>query len=114
MGTGAEPYRGHGKVREGAHGEGAGVPDSFCADSQADERIDDTRPRIGGTLPAASEIIGAGVLAGRHQISVHPVQFISALGFDLAAPITNAQMLLAARELGLKAKAVGPEAQVSR
>lgn len=114
MGTGAEPYHGHGKVSEDTHGGGAGAPDSFCADSQVDERIDDTGPRVGETLPAPSGIICAGVLAGRHQISVDPVQLIRALGLDLATPVTNAQMLLAAKGLGLKAKAVGRKAQVSR
>jgi ATP-binding cassette, subfamily B, bacterial HlyB/CyaB len=58
----------------------------------------------GGALPAPSGIICLCVIAGRHQSSADPVQLTRALGLNLSSPITDIQILLAAKELGLKAK----------
>jgi subfamily B ATP-binding cassette protein HlyB/CyaB len=58
----------------------------------------------GGPLPAPSGIICLCVVAARHQKTADPVQLTRALGFDPAAPVDDAQVLLAARELGLKAR----------
>ena len=57
-------------------------------------------------LPAPTGIICLCIIAGRHERSADPVQLTRALGFDLTAPVTDAQILLAAKELGLKAKSV--------
>lgn len=57
-----------------------------------------------GVLPAPSGIICLCVVAGRHQCSVDPVQLTRALGLSPTSPVTDAQILLAAKELGLKAK----------
>lgn len=117
MGAGSELNHGLGRVSEGAYGEGAREPDSFCADSRVDERTDDTGPRGGGALLAPSGIVCLSVVARRHQISADPVQLTQALGFELTTSvtkITNAQTLFAAKERGLKTKAMGREAQVSR
>jgi len=58
----------------------------------------------GGALPAPSGIICLCVIAGRHQCSADPVQLTRALGLNVASPVTDTQILLAAKELGLKAK----------
>lgn len=58
----------------------------------------------GGALPAPSGIICLCVVAGRHQCSADPAQLTRALGLNPAAAVTDAQILLAAKELGLKAK----------
>lgn len=57
-----------------------------------------------GGLPAPSGIICLCVIAGRHERSTDPVQLTRALGLNPAAPVTDAQILLAAKELGLRAK----------
>lgn len=57
-----------------------------------------------GALPAPSGIISLCVVAGRHQRPADPVQLTRALGLNPAAPVTETQILLAAKELGLKAK----------
>jgi subfamily B ATP-binding cassette protein HlyB/CyaB len=46
------------------------------------------------------------VAAGHHQRSADPVQLARALGFDPSTTLSNSQLLLAARELELKAKVV--------
>lgn len=57
----------------------------------------------GGALPAPSGIICLCVIASRHQCSTDPVQLTRALGLNPASPVTETQILLAAKELGLKA-----------
>lgn len=105
MGTGSKPHPGEGEASGSSHAGGVGRGDSAtCAESQPDGRIDDTESRNGGALPAPSGIICLSVVAGRHQISADPVQLTRALGFDPTAPVTDAQIVLAAKELGLKAK----------
>ena len=54
--------------------------------------------------PASSGLICLCVVAGHHQRSADPLQLARALGVDASAPLTEAQLLLAAKELGLKAK----------
>jgi hypothetical protein len=51
--------------------------------------------------PISSGIICLCVVAGHHQRSADPHQLARALGFDPGAPITQSQLLLAAKELGL-------------
>ena len=58
-----------------------------------------------GVLPAPSGIICLSVIAGRHQCPADPVQLVRALGLNPASPVSKGQILLAAKELGLKAKA---------
>ena len=53
----------------------------------------------------ASGLICLSVVAGHHQSTTDPLQLARALGFDPAAALTENQLLLAARELGLRAKA---------
>ena len=57
-------------------------------------------------LPAPSGIICLCVVAARHQKTVDPVQLTRALGFGPGSPVGDTQLLLAAKELGLKAKSV--------
>jgi len=57
-----------------------------------------------GALPAPTGIICLCVIAGRHQCAADPVQLTRALGLNPASPVTDTQILLAAKELGLKAK----------
>jgi ATP-binding cassette, subfamily B, bacterial HlyB/CyaB len=54
--------------------------------------------------PISSGIICLCVVAGQHQRSADPHQLARTLGLDPGAPITENQLLLAAKELGLKAK----------
>jgi subfamily B ATP-binding cassette protein HlyB/CyaB len=61
----------------------------------------DANPR----LPAPSGLICLSIIAGHHQRAADPVQLARALGFDATQPVTESQLLLAAKELGLKAKA---------
>jgi len=58
----------------------------------------------GGALPAPSGIICLCVIAGRHQCPADPIQLTRALGLNPASAATDIQILLAAKELGLKAK----------
>ena len=55
-------------------------------------------------LPVSSGLISLCVVAGQHQRSADPLQLARALGFEPAAEPSEAQLLLAAQELGLKAK----------
>ena len=72
-------------------------------DISADKKNDN--PALGGRpLPISSGLICLSVVAGQHQRSTDPVQLARALGFDPIAPVTDSQLLLAAEELGLKAK----------
>jgi subfamily B ATP-binding cassette protein HlyB/CyaB len=71
-------------------------PDVY-ADDQDDKRAGN-RPQ---TL--STGLICLCVVAGQHQKSADPLQLARSLGFDPAAPISEAQLLLAASELGLKA-----------
>ena len=57
-----------------------------------------------GVLPAPSGVISLCIIAGRHQCVADPVQLTRALGLNPTSPVTEAQILLAAKELGLKAK----------
>jgi subfamily B ATP-binding cassette protein HlyB/CyaB len=52
----------------------------------------------------SSGLVCLCVVAGQHQRSADPVQLARALAFDPAAALTETQLLLAAKELGLKAK----------
>jgi subfamily B ATP-binding cassette protein HlyB/CyaB len=57
-------------------------------------------------LPVSSGLICLCIVAGQHQRSADPLQLARALGFDPTAPVTRPQLLLAAKELSLKAKDV--------
>src|SRR6185312_15893020 len=59
----------------------------------------------GGALPAPSGIICLCVIAGRHQCSADPVQLTRALGLNVASPVTDTQILLAARSWGSRLNA---------
>jgi len=54
--------------------------------------------------PVSSGLISLCVVAGQHRRSADPVQLARALGVDPLAEPSEAQLLLAAKELGLKAK----------
>jgi ATP-binding cassette, subfamily B, bacterial HlyB/CyaB len=56
--------------------------------------------------PIASGLICLCVVAGHHQRSADPLQLARALGLDPREEISEHQLILAARELGLKAKKV--------
>jgi subfamily B ATP-binding cassette protein HlyB/CyaB len=56
--------------------------------------------------PMSSGIICLCVVAGHHQRAADPLQLARALGIDPTVPTAPEQLLLAARELGLKAKRV--------
>ncbi|MGH9917927.1 MAG: ABC transporter transmembrane domain-containing protein, partial [Nitrososphaerales archaeon] len=57
-------------------------------------------------LPVPSGLICLCIVAAQHQRSAEPLQLARALGFDPARAVTESQLLLAAKELGLRAKAV--------
>ena len=108
MNAGREAHHGYDENNESDNGTTAGEPDP----SGTDERI--RAPPFtagegeeGGALPAPSGIICLCVIAGRHQRSADPVQLTRALGFDPSSRVTDKQLLLAAKELGLKAKSAG-------
>jgi len=54
--------------------------------------------------PVSSALISLCVVAGQHQRTADPMQLARALGWDPGAPLTDEQLLIAAKELGLKAK----------
>src|SRR5581483_11479166 len=60
----------------------------------------------GNRPPVSSGLISLCVVAGQHQRSADPMQLARALGLDPLAEPTETQLLLAAKELGLKAKVV--------
>jgi subfamily B ATP-binding cassette protein HlyB/CyaB len=70
-----------------------------CVDDKSDNRVPGSRP-----APLSTGLICLSVVAGQHQKPVDPLQLARALGFDPNAPLSNSQLLLAASELGLKAK----------
>jgi len=107
MNAGREAHHGRDDKNEINDGSTAEGPDP----SGTEQRIRAPPPsggedEGGGALPAPSGIICLCVIAGRHQRGADPVQLTRALGFDPAAPVTDAQLVLAAKELGLKAKSV--------
>jgi subfamily B ATP-binding cassette protein HlyB/CyaB len=65
------------------------------------------QPQESRRSPVSSGLICLCVVAGQHQRSADPTQLARALGFDPAAALTETRLLLAAKELGLKAKGVG-------
>jgi subfamily B ATP-binding cassette protein HlyB/CyaB len=52
----------------------------------------------------SSGLVCLCVVAGQHQRSADPLQLARALGLNPSAPVTDSQLLLAAKELGLKAR----------
>ncbi|HEY4211573.1 MAG TPA: type I secretion system permease/ATPase [Steroidobacteraceae bacterium] len=56
-------------------------------------------------LPTSSGLICLCIVAAHHQRSADPVQLARALGVDARAPAAESDLLLAAKELGLKAAA---------
>ena len=79
-----------------AESEASG-PETSSADGPSSGRA--PRP------PLPSGLICLSVVAAQHQRSVDPAQLTRALALDPTAPISEAQLLLAAKEIGLKAKA---------
>lgn len=75
---------------------GARAPDATGEQSAQDT---DRRPP-----PISTGIVCLCVVAGQHQRSADPLQLARALGLDPGASISENQLLLAAKELGLKAK----------
>src|SRR5882724_5586153 len=57
----------------------------------------------GGLLPTG--LIALSVVAAHHRRPVDPYQLLRALGLDCDQPIAESMLLLAAKELGLSAKA---------
>jgi subfamily B ATP-binding cassette protein HlyB/CyaB len=107
MSAGREAHHGYDDKNESNDGTAAREPDP----SGTGQRIK-APPLTGGdlegsgALPAPSGIICLCVIAARHQRAADPVQLTRALGFDSTAAVTDAQLVLAAKELGLKAKSV--------
>jgi len=56
------------------------------------------------SLPVSSGLICLCLVAGHHQRTADPQQLARSLGWDPAAPVNETQLILAAKELGLKAK----------
>jgi ABC transporter transmembrane region/Peptidase C39 family len=107
MSAGREAHHGYGEKNETTDGTTAG--ESVSDRSGTEERIRAPPPAGGegeglGALPAPSGVICLCVIAGRHQRSADPVQLTRALGFDPSSRVTDSQLLLAAKELGLKAR----------
>ena len=107
MNAGREAHYGYDENKEADDGTAAREPDP----SGTEQRIRAPPFTAGdgegcGALPAPSGIICLCVIAARHQRAADPVQLTRALGFDPTSPVTDAQLVLAAKELGLKAKSV--------
>jgi ATP-binding cassette, subfamily B, bacterial HlyB/CyaB len=105
MNAGLESHHGYDEKKEANNGTTAGEPEP----SGTGERIGAPSPGGGEgedtrALPAPTGIICLCIVAARHQRAADPVQLTRALGFDPAVSVTSAQILLAAQELGLKAK----------
>jgi hypothetical protein len=80
----------------------AGISARLLGPTSAEQRIEVPpltagKGEGGGALPAPSGIICLCVIAGRHQCSTDPVQLTRALGLNPASPVTDAQILLAAK-----------------
>ena|ERR1700728_1186133 len=71
---------------------------SSCAPDAAVQDMDRAPP------PISTGIVCLCVIAGQHQRSADPLQLARALGLDPGASISENQLILAAKELGLKAK----------
>ena len=107
MNAGRESHHGYDEKNESNNGtagesEPSGTEQRIRAPPLTREEGDGSR-----ALPAPSGIICLCVIAARHQRTADPVQLTRALGFDPATAVTGAQILLAAQELGLKAKSAG-------
>lgn len=81
------------------------------ADSPAHIAVADQRSDHASRLPAPSGLICLSIVAGHHQRAADPVQLARALGFDAARPCSEANLILAAKELGLKAKATDVQSE---
>jgi ATP-binding cassette, subfamily B, bacterial HlyB/CyaB len=57
-------------------------------------------------VPVSTGLISLCVVAGHHQRATDPVQLSRTLGLDPTVEVSETQLLLAAKELGLKGKAV--------
>jgi subfamily B ATP-binding cassette protein HlyB/CyaB len=93
----------------GHNNEQDGITARLPGPAGSEQRVESSpRPVEDGegakTLPAPSGIICLCIIAGRHQCSADPVQLTRALGLNPASPVADTQILLAAKELGLKAK----------
>jgi subfamily B ATP-binding cassette protein HlyB/CyaB len=77
---------------------------------ESTSRIEPPVPQMGAgdyrPPPISSGLISLCVVAGQHQRPADPVQLARALGLDPAAELSATQLLLAAKEIGLKARAV--------
>ena len=106
MNAGREAHHGYDEKKETDDGTTAPGPDSSGAEQRITAPFTDGEGEGCGSLPAPSGIICLCVIAGRYQRTAEPVQLTRALGFDLTAPVTDVQVVLAAKELGLKAKSL--------
>jgi ATP-binding cassette, subfamily B, bacterial HlyB/CyaB len=83
---------------------------STSKSSEAESGI--AQPRAGAgegqqrrPLPAPSGLVCLCIVAAQHQRAVDPAQLARSLGLSPAAPVTDTSILLAAKDLGLKATA---------
>ena len=88
-------------------GFGTGKVDSFDSTSHVESAsAAGVQPCGTRTLPASTGLISLCVVAGHHQRSTDPIQLSRTLGLDPTVEVSETQLLLAAKELGLKAKIV--------
>src|ERR1700677_5002672 len=106
MNAGREARHGHDEKKESDDGTTARELDLSGTEQRIREPFTAGEGEGGGALPAPSGIICLCVIAGRHQRAADPVSLTRALGFDPTSPVSDAQLVLAAKELGLKAKSV--------
>ena len=85
-------------------------PVDSAGPQESTSRIESPVPHIGaGDYPPplmSSGLVSLCLVAGQHQRPTDPVQLARALGWDPATELNETQLLLAAKEIGLKARAV--------
>jgi ATP-binding cassette, subfamily B, bacterial HlyB/CyaB len=99
-----EAHDSHNDNRGEQGGPATGRPDSRDGASRVNQAPSGADPSGHRPPPVSSGLISLCVVAGQHQRSADPLQLARALGFDPVAEPSETQLLLAAKELGLKAK----------
>jgi subfamily B ATP-binding cassette protein HlyB/CyaB len=86
------------------------APVDSTGSQESTSRIESPVPQIGAgdyrPPLMSSGLTALCVVAGQHQRPTDPVQLARALGWDPVAELSETQLLLAAKEIGLKARAV--------
>ena len=110
MGVDGVDHDGQGSSNESRNGQ-QGFATRKAAPVDGASRLETVSPtgsEVAGirALPVSTGLISLCVVAGHHQRATDPVQLSRTLGLDPTAEVSETQLLLAAKELGLKAKAV--------